>query len=121
MTLFEKIITTISYLKQPTKRRMIQLAATFKGQEGIEVGGPSAFFSFKSAFPIYLYANKIDGVNTYFIRKESARVLGVKRSIRSQVALETALEREPNKKVKDRIIWALNVLQTPPPKELPLL
>jgi ubiquinone/menaquinone biosynthesis C-methylase UbiE len=63
MTLFEKIITTISYLKQPTKRRMIQLAATFKGQEGIEVGGPSAFFSFKSAFPIYLYANKIDGVN----------------------------------------------------------
>jgi len=63
MTLFEKIITTISYLKQSTKRRMIQLAATFKGQEGIEVGGPSAFFSFKSAFPIYLYANKIDGVN----------------------------------------------------------
>ena len=63
MTLFEKIITTISYLKQPTKRRMIQLAARFKGQEGIEVGGPSAFFSFKSAFPIYLYANKIDGVN----------------------------------------------------------
>ena len=63
MTLFEKIITSISYLKQPAKRKMIQLAATFKGQEGIEVGGPSAFFSFKSAFPIYLYANKIDGIN----------------------------------------------------------
>ena len=63
MTFFEKIITTISFLKQPAKRRMIQLAASFEGQEGIEVGGPSAFFSFKSAFPIYLYAKKIDGVN----------------------------------------------------------
>ena len=63
MTLFEKIITSISYLKQPAKRRMIQLAAAFEGQEGIELGGPSAFFSFKSAFPIYLHAKKIDGVN----------------------------------------------------------
>jgi len=63
MTFFEKIITTISYLKQPAKRRMIQIAASLNGQTGIEVGGPSAFFSFKSAFPIYLYAKKIDGVN----------------------------------------------------------
>ena len=63
MTLFEKIVTFISYLKQPAKRRMIQLAETFEGHEGIEVGGPSPFFSFKSAFPIYLYAKKIDGVN----------------------------------------------------------
>lgn len=63
MTLYEKIITLISYLKQPAKRKMIQWAASFKGQEGIEVGGPSAFFSFQSAFPIYLYAKKIDGVN----------------------------------------------------------
>ena len=63
MTLFEKIVTFISYLKQPAKRRMIQLAETFEGLVGIEVGGPSPFFSFKSAFPIYLYAKKIDGVN----------------------------------------------------------
>jgi ubiquinone/menaquinone biosynthesis C-methylase UbiE len=63
MTLFEKIITTISYLKQPAKRRMIQIASTFDGQNGIEVGGPSAFFSFKNAFPVYLFAKKIDGVN----------------------------------------------------------
>jgi ubiquinone/menaquinone biosynthesis C-methylase UbiE len=63
MTLFEKIITTISYLKQPAKRRMIQIASAFDGQTGIEVGGPSAFFSFKNAFPVYLYAKKIDGVN----------------------------------------------------------
>jgi ubiquinone/menaquinone biosynthesis C-methylase UbiE len=63
MNLFEKIITFISYLKQPAKRKMIQLAKEFDGQTGIELGGPSAFFSFKSAFPIYLYAKKIDGVN----------------------------------------------------------
>jgi ubiquinone/menaquinone biosynthesis C-methylase UbiE len=63
MTFFEKIITTISYLKQPAKRRMIQIAASFDGETGIEVGGPSAFFSFKNAFPVYLYAKKIDGVN----------------------------------------------------------
>jgi ubiquinone/menaquinone biosynthesis C-methylase UbiE len=63
MTFFEKIITTISYLKQPAKRRMIQIAATFNGQTGIEVGGPSTFFSFKNAFPVYLFAKKIDGVN----------------------------------------------------------
>ena len=63
MTLFEKIITTISYLKQPAKRRMIQIASTFDGQTGIEVGGPSVFFSFKNAFPVYLFAKKIDGVN----------------------------------------------------------
>jgi ubiquinone/menaquinone biosynthesis C-methylase UbiE len=63
MTFFEKIITTISYLKQPAKRRMIQIAASFEGQTGIEVGGPSVFFSFKNAFPVYLFAKKIDGVN----------------------------------------------------------
>jgi ubiquinone/menaquinone biosynthesis C-methylase UbiE len=63
MTFFEKIITTISYLKQPAKRKMIQIAASFDGQTGIEVGGPSTFFSFKNAFPVYLYAKKIDGVN----------------------------------------------------------
>ena len=59
MTLFEKIITTISYLKQPAKRRMIQIASTFDGQTGIEVGGPSVFFSFKNAFPVYLFAKKL--------------------------------------------------------------
>ena len=63
MTLFEKIVTTISYLKQPAKRKMIQLAATFDDQVGLEVGGPSMFFNFKSAFPIYLHAKMIDGVN----------------------------------------------------------
>ena len=63
MTLFEKIVTIISYIKQPAKRKMINLAATFENQVGLEVGGPSALFNFKSAFPIYLHAKMIDGVN----------------------------------------------------------
>jgi len=63
MTLFEKLITLISYIKQPAKRKMIKMAATFHNQVGLEVGGPSALFNFKSAFPIYLHAKMIDGVN----------------------------------------------------------
>ena len=63
MTLFEKLITLISYIKQPAKRKMISLAATFNDQVGLEVGGPIALFNFKSAFPIYLHAKMIDGVN----------------------------------------------------------
>lgn len=63
MTLFEKLITLLSYIKQPAKRKMINLAATFENQVGLEVGGPSAFFNFKSAFPIYLNAKMMDGVN----------------------------------------------------------
>lgn len=63
MTLFEKVVTTISYWRQPAKRNMINLASTFKQQVGLEVGGPSAFFNFKSAFPIYLNAKMIDGIN----------------------------------------------------------
>jgi ubiquinone/menaquinone biosynthesis C-methylase UbiE len=63
MTVFEKIVTIISYIKQPAKRPMINLAATFQNQVGLEVGGPSELFNFKSAFPIYLFAKMIDGVN----------------------------------------------------------
>ena len=63
MTLFENLITLVSYIKQPAKRKMIKLAATFDNQVGLEVGGPSALFNFKSAFPIYLHAKMIDGVN----------------------------------------------------------
>ena len=63
MTSFEKLITLLSYIKQPAKRKMINLAATFNDQFGLEVGGPSALFNFKSAFPIYLHAKMIDGVN----------------------------------------------------------
>ena len=37
MTSFEKLITLLSYIKQPAKRKMINLAATFENQVGLEV------------------------------------------------------------------------------------
>ena len=55
--------TTASYLLSPNKRPFIKLAKQFEGQVGIEIGGPSALFNLKGAIPIYLYANKVDGVN----------------------------------------------------------
>ena len=55
--------TTASYLLSPNKRPYIQLAKQFDGQSGIEIGGPSAFFNLKGAFPVYLYAELVDGVN----------------------------------------------------------
>ncbi len=63
MTSREKIITGISYLLHPKKRKLILFAKKFKLQVGIEIGGPSSFFSLKSYLPIYLFAKRIDGVN----------------------------------------------------------
>jgi SAM-dependent methyltransferase len=57
------LITAISYLKQPGKRRLIQAAYRLKSQIGLEIGGPSIFFGLKGGFPVYLFAKKIDGVN----------------------------------------------------------
>jgi SAM-dependent methyltransferase len=55
--------TTDSYLLSPNKRPYIQLAKQFEGLNGIEIGGPSALFNLKGAFPVYLYAQSVDGVN----------------------------------------------------------
>jgi len=55
--------TTASYILSPNKRPYIQLAKQFEGQSGIEIGGPSALFNLKGAFPVYLYAAIVDGVN----------------------------------------------------------
>jgi predicted SAM-dependent methyltransferase len=63
MELVDSIITTISYIKQPAKRVLIREAAKFKGQNGIEIGGPTKFFGLKGGCPIYLNANKVDNVN----------------------------------------------------------
>jgi len=63
MNFYHSIITGISYLKQPVKRATIRLAFTLKGKTGLEVGGPSSFFSLKSCFPVYLLAKRIDFVN----------------------------------------------------------
>ena len=63
MNLIDKSITLASYLRQPEKRRLIKIAKTFKGLKGIEIGGPSNIFSIKGAMPVYLFAEKVDGVN----------------------------------------------------------
>jgi hypothetical protein len=63
MNLIDKAITLASYLRQPEKRRLIKIAKTFKGLKGIEIGGPSNIFSIKGAMPVYLFAEKVDGVN----------------------------------------------------------
>lgn len=55
--------TTASFLLSPNKRPYIQLAKQFEGLNGIEIGGPSALFNLKGAFPVYLYAQSVDGVN----------------------------------------------------------
>ena len=55
--------TTASYLLSPNKRPYIELAKQYEGLNGIEIGGPSALFNLKGAFPIYLYAQSVDGVN----------------------------------------------------------
>ena len=63
MTLLETIITSISYIKHPVKRKCLQFAYLFKNKKGLEVGGPSAFFHLKTPLPIYAWAQSVDGVN----------------------------------------------------------
>jgi SAM-dependent methyltransferase len=63
MSYKDYLITGLSYLKQSAKRKLIREAYRLKGQSGIEIGGPSKFFSLKGGFPVYLFAEKIDGVN----------------------------------------------------------
>ena len=63
MTIKEKLTTGISYLLHPQKRNLIETSKRFKSKTGIEIGGPSSFFSIRSYLPIYLYAKQIDGVN----------------------------------------------------------
>lgn len=63
MTLLESIITKISYIRHPAKRKCLQCAPLFKNKKGLEVGGPSAFFHLKTPLPIYAWAQSLDGVN----------------------------------------------------------
>lgn len=59
----DRLITFISYYRNPSKRKLIKLCSKFSGKKGLEVGGPSSLFSVKGYFPVYLFANRIDGVN----------------------------------------------------------
>lgn len=63
MKFFQYIVTLISWLKNPQKRHLISLSRGLKDKTGLEVGGPSGFFSLKSPFPVYIFAKRIDGVN----------------------------------------------------------
>jgi len=63
MKIKEKIITALVYLKNRKKRETISQAKQFKGSNAVEIGGPSKIFGLKSFFPVYLYANSVDGVN----------------------------------------------------------
>ncbi len=63
MSILDTIITIMSYVKQPKKRRLIKEAFKLRHKKGIEIGGPSGFFSLRGGFPVYLFAEKIDNVN----------------------------------------------------------
>ena len=59
----DRLITSISYYRNPAKRKLIELCRRFKGKSGLEIGGPSSLFSLKGYFPVYLFADRVDGVN----------------------------------------------------------
>lgn len=63
MTLKDRIITRISGLRHPIKRKLIGYCSKFENQKGLEIGGPSAIFSLKGYLPVYLFAREIDGIN----------------------------------------------------------
>lgn len=63
MSAKDHLITLLSYVRRPSKRELIKYSWQLAGKNGLEVGGPSAFFNLKGAFPVYVYADRIDGVN----------------------------------------------------------
>lgn len=63
MKFFRYLITLISYVKKPEKRKLISISCSLKDKIGLEIGGPSTFFDLKSFFPVYIFAKRIDGVN----------------------------------------------------------
>ncbi len=63
MEIKNRIITELSYLKSPGKRRFIAFSKQLNNKYGLEIGGPSSIFKVKGVFPVYVYAKEIDGVN----------------------------------------------------------
>lgn len=63
MKLFDYIITLVSFVLKPGKRKLIKIAYSLRNKTGIEIGGPSKFFDLKSYFPVYVFAKRVDGVN----------------------------------------------------------
>ncbi|MES1219188.1 MAG: class I SAM-dependent methyltransferase [Bacteroidota bacterium] len=63
MNIKDYLITLASSIAKPSKRKLIGYCGLFRNKKGLEIGGPSALFSLKGYFPVYLFANGIDGVN----------------------------------------------------------
>jgi SAM-dependent methyltransferase len=63
MSAKDYLVTGVSYLRRPSKRRLIRYSYQLHAKKGLEIGGPSAQFSLMGSFPVYLFANSIDGVN----------------------------------------------------------
>jgi len=63
MSVKNHLITSLSYLRKPKKREPISFAKKTKGKIGLEIGGPSMFFGLRSFLPVYVFSEKVDGVN----------------------------------------------------------
>ena len=63
MKIFDYAVTAVSSLRHRSKRTLISYSRLLQGLKGLEIGGPSALFSLKGHFPVYLFAGEIDGVN----------------------------------------------------------
>ena len=57
------IITLISYIIKPKKRKLIRWSYKLRTKIGLEIGGPSSIFGLTGYFPVYLFATRIDSVN----------------------------------------------------------
>jgi predicted SAM-dependent methyltransferase len=57
------LVTFISFIIKPPKRKLIILSYKLRSKIGLEIGGPSALFGLKGYFPVYLFADRVDSVN----------------------------------------------------------
>lgn len=57
------IITLISFIIKPQKRKLIKWSYKLRTKTGLEIGGPSSIFGLKGYFPVYAFARQIDSVN----------------------------------------------------------
>lgn len=61
--MFAYIITLLSFIIKPQKRKLIVFSYKLKSKIGLEIGGPSSIFGLKGYFPVYLFAKRVDSVN----------------------------------------------------------
>ena len=61
--MFAYLITLLSFIIKPQKRKLIVFSYKLKSKIGLEIGGPSSIFGLKGYFPVYLFAKRVDSVN----------------------------------------------------------